>query len=100
MMLRILILFAAALPLAGCFATAPAPKPRITLTEVPEDIRACARKVVGKPKGAGPIPKRDLFLKIDELKGSEADKSACLFRLIALHEADAARLALILDGAL
>ncbi|MBP2147913.1 hypothetical protein [Xanthobacter flavus] len=90
----------AALVLAGCSATPPAPKPHITLTEVPADIVACARKIVGAPKGTGPIPKRELYLKIDELKGSEADKSACLWRLIALHEADTARLALILDGAL
>lgn len=102
-MLRILILFASVpvlLALAGCGATMPAPKPRITLTEVPEDIRACARKVVPAPKGKGRMSEADVYRTISALRGSEADKSGCLDRLMALHEADAARLALILDGAL
>lgn len=97
---HLLILLAVALPLAGCGATVPAPKPRITLTEVPDDIRDCARKVVPAPKGKGRISEADAYRIISALKGSEADKSGCIDRLIALHEADAARLALILDGAL
>lgn len=100
---RILILMALGavpvLALAGCGATMPAPKPRITLTEVPDDIRACARKIVPAPKGKGRISEADAYRLISALRGSEADKSGCLDRLIALHEADAARLVLILDGA-
>lgn len=97
---RLLVLIALALPLAGCGATMPAPKPRITLTEVPDDLRACARKVVAAPKGQGRISEADAYRLIAALRGSEGDKSGCIDRLIALHEADAARLALILDGAL
>lgn len=97
-MLRILMVLAVAVPLGGCGLTAPKPKARITLTEVPDDIRACARKVVGAPKGTGRISEADLYRTLAALKGSEADKSGCLDRLIALHEADAARLALILEG--
>lgn len=96
-MLRILIVLAVAAPLAGCGLTAPKPKPRITLTEVPDDIRACARKVVGAPKGTGRLSEPDLYRIVAALKGSEADKSGCIDRLIALHDADAARLALILE---
>lgn len=98
-MLRILILLVAVLPLVGCGVTAPAPKPRITLTEVPEDIRACARKVVPAPKDKGRMTEADVYRTISALRGSEADKSGCIDRLIALHEADAARLALILEDA-
>lgn len=92
--MRALFLLLAALALAGC-ATDPV-RPRATLTRVPDDIRACARHFVGAPAGTGRLSERELYRLVAALKGSEADKSGCLDRLIALHEADAERLALLL----
>jgi hypothetical protein len=96
--MRTLILIAVALALAGCSATAPKPKPSISLTEIPDDIRACARKRVPAPKGQGRLSEREAYRLIDALKGSEADKSGCLDRVITLHDADAERLAAYLEA--
>jgi hypothetical protein len=96
--MRILVLFAAALALAGCGATAPKPKPSIALTEIPDDIRACARKRVPAPKGEGRLSEREAYRVTAALKNSEAEKSGCLDRVITLHDADAERLAAYLEA--
>ena len=96
--MRTPILLAAALALAGCGATAPKPKPVIALTEIPDDIRACARKRVPAPKGEGSLSERETYRVTAALKSSEAEKSGCIDRVITLHDADAQRLADYLEA--
>ena len=81
----------AAFALAGC-KTAPTPRPRLALTDVPPDIVECERRRVGAPRGTAPLTEREIYRLLAALKGSEEAKSGCLARLIALHEADAAML--------
>lgn len=87
--MRPLILAFALLAVAGCTA-APAPRPQVSLPPVPEDIRACAARYVPAPKGTSPLTERQLYRLIADLKSSNAAKSGCLARLIALYEAQSA----------
>lgn len=86
MRLAIPILLAAGL--AGCTAAQPA-RVQVGLPPIPADIRACADRHVPRPAGSAPLTERQLYRLITDLKASEAAKSGCLARLIALYEAQA-----------